>query len=69
MSTTPRCSAPHRRTCARRWRQGQFALHYQTVVDVRLVRADAAEALLRRQHPEFGTVSPAEFVPLLERSG
>ena len=49
--------------------QGQFALHYQTVVDVRLVRADAAEALLRWQHPEFGTVSPAEFVPLLERSG
>ncbi|MFT3953486.1 MAG: EAL domain-containing protein [Piscinibacter sp.] len=48
---------------------GQFALHYQTVVDVLRVRADAAEALLRWQHPEFGPVSPAEFVPLLERSG
>ncbi len=49
--------------------RGQFALHYQAVVDVRRVRADAAEALLRWEHPEFGIVSPAEFVPLLERSG
>lgn len=48
---------------------GQFELHYQAVVNVPRVRVDAAEALLRWQHPELGAVSPAEFVPLLERSG
>ena len=48
---------------------GQFELHFQPVVNVPRVRVDAAEALLRWQHPELGTVSPAEFVPLLERSG
>jgi predicted signal transduction protein with EAL and GGDEF domain len=47
----------------------QFELHYQTIVNVPRVRVDAAEALLRWQHPALGTISPAEFVPLLERSG
>jgi EAL domain-containing protein (putative c-di-GMP-specific phosphodiesterase class I) len=47
----------------------QFELHYQTIVNVPRVRVDAAEALLRWQHPELGMISPAEFVPLLERSG
>ncbi len=47
----------------------QFELHYQGVVNLQQRRVDSAEALLRWRHPELGMVSPAEFVPLLERSG
>ena len=49
--------------------QQQFELHYQNVVNLQRRRVDCAEALLRWRHPELGMVSPAEFVPLLERSG
>ena len=70
MSTTPRCAARGSPpTCARRWAQGQFALHYQTVVDVRLVRADAAEASLRWQHRVRHRLAGRVRVLLLERSG
>jgi len=48
---------------------GQFFLQYQPVVDVSLARVVGAEALLRWRHPELGLVSPAEFIPILERSG
>jgi diguanylate cyclase (GGDEF)-like protein len=49
--------------------QQQFELHYQNVVNLQRRRVDCAEALLRWRHPELGMISPAEFVPLLERSG
>jgi EAL domain-containing protein (putative c-di-GMP-specific phosphodiesterase class I) len=32
-------------------------------------RQVSAEALLRWNHPQYGPVSPAEFIPLIERSG
>jgi len=44
-------------------------LHYQPKLDIRLGHVRQAEALLRWQHPQFGMVSPAEFIPLAERSG
>lgn len=47
----------------------QFELLYQPIVNLSRERVDSVEALLRWRHPEFGIVSPAEFVPLLERSG
>lgn len=47
---------------------GQFELFYQAQV-----RADGslsgAEALLRWNHPKRGKISPAEFIPLAQRTG
>ncbi|KRP53752.1 putative bifunctional diguanylate cyclase/phosphodiesterase [Pseudomonas trivialis] len=49
--------------------QGQLLLHYQPKLDIRQGHVRQAEALLRWQHPQFGMISPAEFIPLAERSG
>ena len=48
---------------------GEFTLRYQPIMD--LARGDMAgmEALVRWEHPERGTVSPVEFIPLLEDTG
>jgi EAL domain-containing protein (putative c-di-GMP-specific phosphodiesterase class I) len=48
--------------------RGEFELFYQPQVD-REGRTIGAEALLRWNHPKRGYVSPAEFIPLAERSG
>ncbi|BAL23362.1 bifunctional diguanylate cyclase/phosphodiesterase [Azoarcus sp. KH32C] len=50
-------------------REQQFSLAYQPKLDLRTRQVISFEALLRWQHAELGFVSPAEFVPLLERSG
>lgn len=50
-------------------RNGELALHYQPKLDIRNGRVTQAEALLRWQHPQFGSVSPAEFIVLAERTG
>lgn len=47
---------------------GQFELYYQPIFDVRSGEFNQAEALLRWNHPEFGRVSPAEFIPIAERT-
>jgi diguanylate cyclase (GGDEF)-like protein/PAS domain S-box-containing protein len=44
---------------------GQMRLLYQPVVDTE-GRVIGAEALVRWQHPQRGTVSPCEFIPLAE---
>ena len=49
--------------------EGQLLLHYQPKLDIRSGHVRQAEALLRWQHPELGMVSPAEFIPLAERTG
>ena len=46
----------------------QLELYYQPIVDEHGVLS-GAEALLRWRHPLFGFISPAEFIPVAERSG
>ncbi len=48
--------------------RGEFALHYQPQMDVASGRVDSVEALARWDSPEFGRVSPAEFIPLAEET-
>jgi len=49
--------------------RGEFILHYQPRIDVRDGHVLGVEALLRWEHPEYGLVSPAQFIPLLEETG
>lgn len=47
----------------------ELLLNYQPKLDIRNGHVSQAEALLRWQHPQFGMVSPAEFIALAERTG
>lgn len=49
--------------------ENQFRLHYQPKVDVQTGQVIGAEALLRWFHPTKGSVSPMDFIPVLETSG
>jgi diguanylate cyclase (GGDEF)-like protein/PAS domain S-box-containing protein len=47
----------------------QLSLYYQPIVELVSGNIHKAEALLRWQHPEFGFISPADFIPIAEDSG
>jgi EAL domain-containing protein (putative c-di-GMP-specific phosphodiesterase class I) len=49
--------------------KNQFLLHYQPQVDLESGHITGMEVLLRWQHPEFGVISPGEFIPLAEETG
>lgn len=48
--------------------RGQFTLVYQPKVDLATGEILGAEALIRWKHPEWGAVTPTEFIPIAERS-
>ncbi len=47
----------------------ELRLCYQPVLSLVIDRIAGMEALLRWEHPERGTMSPAEFIPLAEETG
>jgi len=47
----------------------EFLLHYQQKNDLRSGTIIGAEALVRWNHPEWGLVRPARFIPLAEETG
>jgi len=49
--------------------RNELFLHYQPFVSARTGRLAGIEALLRWQHPDYGLVSPAQFIPIAEETG
>ncbi len=49
--------------------RSELYLHYQPQFGIQDGKLCGAEALLRWNHPEFGPISPAEFIPIAEDSG
>ena len=49
----------------------QFKVYYQPKYDIRGEKPvlASAEALVRWQHPEFGMVSPGQFISVFESNG
>ena len=47
----------------------EFNLVYQPQINIRTGEIVGVETLLRWNHPEHGTISPAEFIPFAEESG
>jgi len=50
-------------------RNNDLELAYQPIMEAESGRVVAAEALLRWHHAEEGTISPADFVPVAEKTG
>ena len=48
---------------------GSIKVYYQPIYDTATGEIVGFEALARWQHPEYGMVSPAEFIPLAEEMG
>lgn len=47
----------------------QFSLYYQPKIDLSTLTLIGFEALLRWEHPQYGFIPPATFIPLAESSG
>ncbi|MFJ7356804.1 putative bifunctional diguanylate cyclase/phosphodiesterase [Phyllobacterium sp. NPDC097923] len=49
--------------------EGTLSVAYQPIINVRTLRMVGCEALSRWNHPEYGPISPAEFIPMAEEMG
>ena len=49
--------------------ENQFKVFYQPIINLRTGKVYKAEALLRWKHPDYGLVSPADFIPIAEETG
>lgn len=49
--------------------QSQLELYFQPQRELESMEVCGFEGLLRWRHPQFGMISPAEFIPLAEESG
>jgi diguanylate cyclase (GGDEF)-like protein/PAS domain S-box-containing protein len=49
--------------------QEELRVYYQPVYELKTSRLIGVEALVRWEHPQRGLVSPAEFIPIAERTG
>jgi len=47
----------------------EFSLQYQAKLDLKSDKITGVEALLRWNNPTFGSVSPAQFIPMTEETG
>ena len=50
-------------------RNGEFRLFYQPILDAHTKRIVGFEALMRWMHPELGSISPVQFIPMAEANG
>ncbi len=50
-------------------RRNEFALYYQPIISLTDGTLVGVETLLRWQHPQYGFISPAQFIPIAEESG
>ncbi len=49
--------------------RGELSMHYQPLVSLKNGSLEGFEALLRWNHSEKGSISPAQFIPIAEDSG
>jgi len=50
-------------------RNGEFRLFYQPILDAHTRKIVGFEALMRWMHPELGSISPVQFIPMAEANG